>query len=605
MFRSRAARTLLTLGLMAGVLYLLISLFLPASRRLIFGVDKRTGKVRRVESRVTFLPPHQFYQLSFEKRGGAAQSDGLIRITSKEGVPVTVGYRLRFDVTADQLPDARRLVSGGWNAWIRARVAEAVSAVTRQVPVEDLLSPNSQFNAQRDALRQTVARHLARSGLTVTAFEISRVEPERDELLRVKRVELRRAARGIAGRVAIFAIDGADWDLLTELSYDERIPNMKALIRGGTTASLQTLQPTVSPLVWTSVATGVSPDRHAVIDFIDRARNAPVDAYTRRAPALWEIAESFGRHAVVANWWTAWPPTTRDTSVFDTPVVLNAAAMHPDKFVPRVQANVVPLETVGYAQVRRFLNITAREFDDAVSRGAPTDPINLFRSAVAKTWSDHRVALQLYNEQKPLVMMMSYEATDTVNHLFAPYHPPYREGMSQENYRRYWPAVANFYSEVDRLIGEWMNVLTEDTTVIIVSAHGFRWGKNRPRAQPVGRAAISDHRNPGVFIAYGTHVAPSRTAHTMSLYDVVPSALALLGLPPSAEMQGTVPGWLFRDVTPVQQVRVVSYSEFMGDRPIGNRTAVDPKQYQATLQAIGHLIDPSRNLNPVLEDEEA
>ena len=75
MFRSRAARTLLTLGLMAGVLYLLISLFLPASRRLIFGVDKRSGKVRLVQNRITFLPPHQFYRLEFEKRNGAAQRD--------------------------------------------------------------------------------------------------------------------------------------------------------------------------------------------------------------------------------------------------------------------------------------------------------------------------------------------------------------------------------------------------------------------------------------------------------------------------------------------------------------------------------------------------
>src|SRR5205807_9280846 len=125
--------------------------------------------------------------------------------------------------------------------------------------------PTSQFNAQRDPLRQTVTRHLAQSGLNVTAFEIARFDVDRDALLTVKRAELRRDARSAPQRVAIFALDGADWDLLTELADDGRIPNIKALVQGGASASLQTIQPTVSSMLWTTVATGLSPDRHGVV----------------------------------------------------------------------------------------------------------------------------------------------------------------------------------------------------------------------------------------------------------------------------------------------------------------------------------------------------
>src|SRR5207302_7503083 len=138
------------------------------------------------------------------------------------------------------------------------------------------------------------------------------------------------------------------------------------------------------------------------------------------------------------------------------------------------------------------------------------------------------------------LMMMSYDGTDAVNHLFAPFHPPYREGVSTDGYRKFWPAVSNYYSEVDRLIGEWMNVLPTDTTVIIVSAHGFRWDKTRPHAMPNGSAALSDHRPPGIFIAFGQHVAPNRGTHAMSIYDVAPTILTLLGLPQSTEMPGHV-----------------------------------------------------------------
>ncbi|HEX9163339.1 MAG TPA: alkaline phosphatase family protein [Thermoanaerobaculia bacterium] len=602
MVRSRFLRSLFWLACMAVTVYVLISLFLPSSRRLIFGVDKSDGSVRTVGSHVTFLPPHRYYRLSFEKREGAAQRDGVIRITSKEGVPVTMTYRLRFGIAGERLADARRLVNDGWSAWIRARVSEAVSAVTAQVPIEDLLSPTSQFSTRRDPLKRIVAAHLAQSGLNVTAFEIARLEPDREALLKYKRSELRRSARGVAGRVAIFAIDGADWDLIQELSDDGRIPNIQALAKGGTTGSLQTIQPTVSPLVWTTLATGVTPDRHGVIDFFDRSTRAPVDSYSRRTPALWDIAEGFGRHAVVVNWWTAWPPAPSSTAVFDAPVEFLDNAIYPGSDVERVRSVEVPPSTVGADQVRRFINLAPGEFEAAMQN--PADPVAIFRDVLAKTWSDHRAALNLYREQAPLFLALTYDGTDAVNHLFAPYHPPMRDGVSQDGYRKYWPTVSNYYAEVDRMIGEWMQVLPEDTTVMIVSAYGFRWGTDRPHSPPNGRAALSDHRNPGVFIAYGNHVLPSRAPHAISLYDITPTVLAILGLPQSGEMSGKVASWAFKDITPVLSVRVVSYSEFFGERPVSTTARTNAKVYQRDLQAIGHLMDPNIGMQARFEDQD-
>lgn len=605
MFRSRLFRGLATLAGMAAVMYIVVSLFLPSSRRLIFGVDKNTGAVRLVKNHVTFLPPHQFYRLSFERRQGSAQRDGFVRILSKERVPVTISYRLRFNLPGERFPDAQRLVRDGWSAWMRARVSEAVQAVAQQVPIEELLSPTSQFAARRDVLRQVVARHLARSGLQVTAFEIARIEPDRRALLEYKRQELRRGARGVAGRVAIFAIDGADWELISELSNDGRLPNIRAMAQGGTTASMQTIQPTVSPLVWTTMATGLPPDRHGVIDFVDRTRRTPVDSSTRRAPALWDIAEAFGRRAVTVNWWTDWPPRPDSAITYDTPVTLHENAIHPQQLAQRVSQLDVPAQTIQGPQVRRFLNITAEEYDTALARGGPADPVNVFREVLSKTWTDHRVAVGLYQQHEPLLLMVNYEGADVVNHLFAPYHPPYREGISQTNFRKYWPAVANYYSELDRLIGEWMNVLSDDTTVMIVSAHGFRWGRDRPRLPPAGRTALSDHRNPGVFIGYGNHIAPSRANHSIALYDVVPTVLSVLGLPQSTEMPGQHAGWMFRDVTPVTTVRVVSYEEFFPPTAPGAGASINAQEYTQTLQAIGHLVAPSRTQQAVLDEEGA
>lgn len=607
MHRHRLTNALLLIAGLVLVTYVLISLYLPSSRSLIFGVDKHTGVVRVVQQNITFLPPHQFYRLRFERREGSAQRDGIVRIDSKEGVPVTVNYRLRFGISGDRLPDAQRMVAEGWNAWMRARVREAVSAVTQQIPIEDLLSPSSQFNSQRDPLRQSVANHLARVGLKVTAFEVARFEVDREALLRVKRAELRRDARSSPTRVVIFALDGADWELLHELSDDGRIPNIRALASGGMTASLQTIQPTVSPMVWTTVATGLTPDRHGVLDFMDRAHSTPVDAYSRRVPALWDIADSFGRNALVTGWWAAWPPTAPNSVFYDTPVEESATAVYPAALADRATSLAVPPETVGYAQVRRFLNITPDEWDNATKN--PSDPAVIFRSILAKTWTDHRVAINLYNDQRqhgqdPMLVMVSYEGTDAVNHLFAPYHPPYRDGISEASYRKYWPAVANYYAEVDRLIGEWMGVLPRDTTVMIMSSYGFRWGKNRPRSMPNGGAALSDHRNPGMFVAYGPHVVANHAAQPMSVYDVAPTVLSLLGLPQAADMPGHVTTWAFKDVAPITSVRVVSYAEFVNSKPLITAPHIAEAPYARELQAIGHLNDPTHNLTPVLEDED-
>src|SRR5579863_1139049 len=130
--RNRLLRALLLVAGLVIVTYVLISLYLPSSRWMIFGIDKRTGDVRTVESHVTFLPPFRYYRLIFEKREGSAQRDGMIRIQSQDGVPVTMTYRLRFGIAGNRILDARRVITEGWDGWIRARVSEAVSAVTSQ-----------------------------------------------------------------------------------------------------------------------------------------------------------------------------------------------------------------------------------------------------------------------------------------------------------------------------------------------------------------------------------------------------------------------------------------------------------------------------------------
>lgn len=605
MRRHRLLKGLLILGCIVGLLYVLISLFLPSPRRLIFGVDKRSGRIRRADANITFLPPHQFYRMVFERRGGQAQRDGVIRINSKEGVPVTIAYRLRFDIAADHLADAGRLVRDGWSAWIRARVSEAVQAVTNQIPIEDLLSPSSTFSARRQPLRQTVAQHLRASGLEVSAFEIQRIDVDREALLRYKRAELRRNTRTTIGRVAVFALDGADWELLSELMVDNRLPNLEAIVRNGVTGSVQTIQPTLAPVHWTTFATGLPADRHGVIDFFDREQRGPVSALSRHVPALWDISAAFGRSPAVVNWWTGWPPTTPNMFALDTPAVLLDDAVHPPSFESRVKQIAVPQPTIGFEQARRFLNVTPNEFQRAVTTPAADDPVAVFRRVLAKTWTDHRVAIDYYQTVQPHLMMINFEGTDAVNHLFGPYHPPLRNGVDSNEYRKYWPVVANYYAEIDRLMGEWISILPQDTTVMVVSSHGFHWGQNRPKTPPQGTSALSAHRNPGVLILFGSRVARSPRRFEVTLYDFAPTILTLLGLPVAQEMPGKPLLAMLQGVPLVEGVPIVSYDDLVEERPVAAEARIDPREYRMNLQSVGHLTDPARQTGPALAENDA
>src|SRR5207244_1895726 len=96
---------------------------------------------------------------------------------------------------------------------------------------------------------------------------------------------------------------------------------------------------------------------------------------------------------------TAWPPAPHTTSLFyDTPAALVHNAVFPPALAPRAESLDVPPDTIQYAQARRFLNISEAEWNNGIQN--PNDPISVFRDVLAKTWGDHRVAINLNNDER-------------------------------------------------------------------------------------------------------------------------------------------------------------------------------------------------------------
>jgi hypothetical protein len=91
--------------------------------------------------------------------------------------------------------------------------------------------------------------------------------------------------------------------------------------------------------------------------------------------------------------------------------------------------------------------------------------------------------------------------------------------------------VADAYREADRLLGELVARLGPDTTLLVVSDHGTAAG-----TPPYGT-----HRPEGILIASGPGIEAGRERLVMSILDVTPVALALLGMPAAEDLPGGVP----------------------------------------------------------------
>ena len=76
--------------------------------------------------------------------------------------------------------------------------------------------------------------------------------------------------KGKYSKVFILGIDGMDPALTRELLDRGELPNIKRLSEKGSFLDLNTTYPPHSPVVWTSIATGVNPGKHNLFDFIRR-----------------------------------------------------------------------------------------------------------------------------------------------------------------------------------------------------------------------------------------------------------------------------------------------------------------------------------------------
>src|ERR1700689_1833938 len=112
-------------------------------------------------------------------------------------------------------------------------------------------------------------------------------------------------------KVLLIGWDAADWKVINPLMDAGKMPNIQRLIENGCMAQLPTLHPPLSPMLWTSIATGKRPFKHGIHGFSEPAPDGrsvqPVSNLSRTCKAVWNILNQNDLRSVVIGWWPSHP----------------------------------------------------------------------------------------------------------------------------------------------------------------------------------------------------------------------------------------------------------------------------------------------------------
>jgi predicted AlkP superfamily phosphohydrolase/phosphomutase/Flp pilus assembly protein TadD len=351
-------------------------------------------------------------------------------------------------------------------------------------------------------------------------------------------------------------LDGLDWELLDRLAGEGVMPNWKRLTEGGWSGRLASFSPLLSPLLWTTAATGVTPDVHRVLDFQEvdplTGSKVPISGASRAVPAVWNLASAAGRKVGVVGWWATHPAeevngffvsNRASPLLFERPSL--AGVVYPAGFESGVAQVIERESVVSEDELSRFVDVPrseiARVLSERSAGGRSQHPVAGLARIIGATRVSHRIARDLYDRERPDLLALYLEGTDEIGHLFASYAPPKLACVSDSDFARYRRAVSAYYALVDRVLGQWMRRAKEDgATLLVTSDHGFKWGADRPCgfASSSWATAAFWHRPEGVIAAWGSRVRPSRERGSAKMLDVAPTVLALLGLPADRRMSG-------------------------------------------------------------------
>lgn len=270
-------------------------------------------------------------------------------------------------------------------------------------------------------------------------------------------------------RVLIIGWDGATFDLIEPWVAQGKLPNIAEVMRNGTYGELRSTLPPMTFTAWSSFMTGKNPAKHGIFDF---TRERPgtydlefINGGQRKAPSFWKLLSDAGKRVISISVPCTYPPEQVNGVVlsgFDaaglggSSAKLDARAMHPPAMYDELDKELGghPIGSFPIAEI---------------NQGRPDLALEKILDVIGKKAATAKYLFQKYDWDCAMIL---FGESDGSGHHFwkycdrrSPLFTSKPEGMQD--------SILRVYQELDRQLGEIIQLAPKDTTLLMMSDHGF------------------------------------------------------------------------------------------------------------------------------------
>jgi predicted AlkP superfamily phosphohydrolase/phosphomutase len=258
-------------------------------------------------------------------------------------------------------------------------------------------------------------------------------------------------------RTFIFGLDGATFGLIEPLVQKGFLPTLGKLMANGVYGPLQTFPIMNSEAGWTSLITGCNPGQHGIYQLErwghgDQVWGKATRADVKKDP-FWRLLSESGQYVGIINAPLSYPADPINgfmLSGMHTPSVHSPGAIYP----PAIY-NELRRQGIDYIiEIPRLADLCHRNPQKALEEAQ--NLLNLHSRAI----------LYLMKTRPWNVVFAIFTVTDILQHFFWP-----DEQTSVES--EHWAPIRNIYQLIDTILHDVLELAGENTTVLIVSDHGF------------------------------------------------------------------------------------------------------------------------------------
>jgi len=373
-------------------------------------------------------------------------------------------------------------------------------------------------------------------------------------------------------RLLFVGWDAADWKIIDPLLARGEMPHLAALLAHGVRANSSTIYPPLSPMVWTSIATGKRPNKHGIHGFIEPTEDGlgvrPVSNLGRKTKAFWNILNQEEKNCIVVGWWPSHPAEPIRGAMVSNHLPLTAAdkpgrplapgTISPPALAERLsELRVHPNELTG--EILRLFVPDWQKVDQGKDKS-----LHDLAGIIAETMSIHAAATDLMETERWDLAAVYFSGIDHFSHRFMRYHARKRQRTGTTEPALFRDIVVNAYRYHDLMLGRLVQLAGPDAAVMVASDHGFHSDSMLPDYIPAEAAGPAvEHRDFGIFCLKAPGVRKNEHIHGVSVLDIAPTILHLFGLPAGADMDGKVLINAFDDRT--LPARIPSWDDVPGN----------------------------------------